>query len=485
MIGFLAENGYDGLVTSKTLANPSNKDFQNIFKFAYSFIDPTPFTRFEDDAISVIKMLKYPYSSEITRSQLSVVTPHTWPVLLSMLSWLIDLIKQAYIQEDPTKTIEELFFEYVCDGYTRFMEGDDREEEHDTEFVERIEAMHAREAEVNESMRRQHRQLELELEEYKKQFGGIAELETRKKKIVEDLNTLISHEHQLENKKSRYMASIEKLAEEIKEYEQSIENLIQIKNDILSQINQQTVNPDDIKGMNAEKVNLFKELERMKPEREAVVRNLMKAEGSLAEKIEENERIITELQGISQMRMIEDELNELKSLNAAAGTGQDLLCSREIGALVLQKLEEAVVNRRESLVNYEIHVATLEENISDSAMHLQDLEEQHEHLGTKLKTIGAIYLEKKEIADRTRLKSRSDMDRLDNDLLKLKLEGDSVYLRSEKECSEAKIKLDVLLSNIGREREEVSKLVWHLYNTVSQQLKALDQLRKDVRTFPS
>lgn len=480
---FLVVNGYDGQLTAKTLASPSSKDFQNIFKFIFSFIDSTPFVRFEDDVMSIIKMLKYQYSSEITRSQLSAVTPHTWPVLLSMINWLVQLIKQTDENTKPTQTVEIAFLEHVSEGYVQYMDGEQNDEEFDSEFIARMEKLHAKESEEINEIRKEYGDLELELEKVKSRFGGSTALEKKKTKIVEDLNSLILHERQLENKKNKYITVLEKLADEIKRYEESINELIIRKGELMDQINQQTINPEDVKGMNVEKVSLFKELERMKPEREVAVKNLLSVENGISERVEENERIVNEMQGMQLIGFIEKELTEIKEINSRIGNLNELSSGdvRELGTEIIKKLEKRTTQKREQLVGHEIHIATVEETIAEKASNLKDLEEQHGHLSEKLKTIGSIYLEKKEIADRTRQKGRNEMDKLDNDLLKLKLESDSLYLKSEKELSEAKIKLDILQSAIEREREEISKVMWNLNVTVEQQMGLLSQFKREMK----
>lgn len=480
---FLVVNGYDGQLTAKTLASPSSKDFQNIFKFIFSFIDSTPFVRFEDDVMSIIKMLKYQYSSEITRSQLSAVTPHTWPVLLSMINWLVQLIKQTDENTKPTQTVEIAFLEHVSEGYVQYMDGEQNDEEFDSEFIARMEKLHAKESEEINEIRKEYGDLELELEKVKSRFGGSTALEKKKTKIVEDLNSLILHERQLENKKNKYITVLEKLADEIKRYEESINELIIRKGELMDQINQQTINPEDVKGMNVEKVSLFKELERMKPEREVAVKNLLSVENGISERVEENERIVNEMQGMQLIGFIEKELTEIKEINSRIGNLNELSSGdvRELGMEIIKKLEKRTTQKREQLVGHEIHIATVEETIAEKASNLKDLEEQHGHLSEKLKTIGSIYLEKKEIADRTRQKGRNEMDKLDNDLLKLKLESDSLYLKSEKELSEAKIKLDILQSAIEREREEISKVMWNLNVTVEQQMGLLSQFKREMK----
>lgn len=463
ILKFLTKNEYDGLASVKTLSNPSNKDFQNIYKFIHSFIDSTPFTRFEDDVMGILKMLKYPHSGEITRSQLSAVTPHTWPVLLSMMSWMVDLINKSYEEAEKTTTVECEFFEFLCEGYSRFMEGNEDDTDIEEGFIIRMTSLHSKEGEENENLKKEVDLMAGELENIKSKFTDLTKLENKKKKINEDLNMLILHERQLETKKIKYVSNIEKIAEEIKEVDDSVEILIKMKNDLADQVNKQTINPEDIKGMNVEKIGLLKELEKLKPEKEYALRALQEVECNILEKLEENENYIGEINSYNREILI----------NKDGCNGVDYS--------VIASLEDQLSAKGESLINYEINIATLEEKISDKNNSFKDLEDQWAQRNSKLQTIGAIYLEKKEISDRSQQRSRNDVDKLDNDLLKLKLENDSAFLKSEKDYSETKIRLDILKSAISREREEIHKAVWDFYNNAGFLIKSLDVVGKDVK----
>lgn len=61
LIKFLAESGYDKPISQKILTAPSVKDFQHIFKFLYSFIDPDYRfeKKFEDEVPLLLKGLRY------------------------------------------------------------------------------------------------------------------------------------------------------------------------------------------------------------------------------------------------------------------------------------------------------------------------------------------------------------------------------------------------------------------------------------------
>lgn len=456
---FLTENAYDGVFSHKTLGNPSNKDFQSIFKFIYSFIDSTPFLKFEDDVLSILKLLKYPYCNEITRSQLTAVTPHTWPVVLSMMSWMADLIRRSDETETQTATVEDEFYEYVCEGYMKFMEGEE-DESLDQQFMGKVSLMHSKEASEIEIQKKEVELMKSELDNLRSKFGDLSKLENKKKKINEDLNALIVNDKQLEAKKTKYISAIETIVEEISGIESKIEELVKAKNELLVQINSQTINPDDIKEMNIEKVELFKELERLKPERESLSKALKLAECKVAERTDENEKLAA----------------EIHSLRKGLGIDREGFSYAQI-----VEAENELTSKRESIVNYELTLSSLEDKLREKEAQFKDLEEQYSHMNTKLQTIGSIYLEKKEISERSQQKNRNEIDRLENELLKLKLESDSIYLKSEKDYSEAKIKLDVLNSFISKEKEEIARMVWDFYNNADSLFKSIDLLEKDLR----
>lgn len=94
LVSFLIQSGYSNSVSQKTLSPPSNKDYQEIFKFLYAQFDPFyKWTKFEEEAQNVLRALKYPYAEAISKNSLiSVGSPHAWPNLLAVLTWMVELI---------------------------------------------------------------------------------------------------------------------------------------------------------------------------------------------------------------------------------------------------------------------------------------------------------------------------------------------------------------------------------------------------------
>ncbi|KAG0014736.1 kinetochore-associated Ndc80 complex subunit ndc80, partial [Podila clonocystis] len=95
LITYLTQVGYPNAVSARTFTQPSNKDFQDVFKFLYNKLEPGfEFQkRFEEEVPILLKTMRYPAADSISRTTLYAVgTPHSWPNMLALLGWMVDLI---------------------------------------------------------------------------------------------------------------------------------------------------------------------------------------------------------------------------------------------------------------------------------------------------------------------------------------------------------------------------------------------------------
>lgn len=103
LISFLSSRGFDSALSPKTLASPTAKEFAALSLFLFRQADENfKFgSKTEDDVPTVFKQLRYPF--QISKSALYAVgSPHTWPSLLTALTWLV----QIYIYEEETERNE-------------------------------------------------------------------------------------------------------------------------------------------------------------------------------------------------------------------------------------------------------------------------------------------------------------------------------------------------------------------------------------------
>mmetsp|Transcript_6253 Transcript_6253/g.15929 ORF Transcript_6253/g.15929 Transcript_6253/m.15929 type:complete len:423 (-) Transcript_6253:1199-2467(-) len=142
LISFLSSHGFDSVLSPKTLAAPTTKDFAALSLFIFRQTDQNfKFgSKTEDDVPAVFKQLRYPF--QISKSALYAVgSPHTWPSLLTALTWLV----QMHVYEEEARRSEAkmlyvepavYFFKYVSTSYRYFLAGDDAKcEELEREFT--------------------------------------------------------------------------------------------------------------------------------------------------------------------------------------------------------------------------------------------------------------------------------------------------------------------------------------------------------------
>ncbi|KAL7635513.1 UNVERIFIED_CONTAM: hypothetical protein RMT77_014582 [Armadillidium vulgare] len=91
LVEFLTNNN-GPTVNHKMLQSISKKDFGVIFQFIYRHINPKfKISQHFEEIPKLLKLLKYPLQMPKS-SFLNVGSPYTWPSVLAMLGWLIDLI---------------------------------------------------------------------------------------------------------------------------------------------------------------------------------------------------------------------------------------------------------------------------------------------------------------------------------------------------------------------------------------------------------
>jgi len=93
---YLTSSGFD--IAPGTLSSISGKDYKAIFETLVLTVDPFyPFvegSRLEEEFVPALRALRYPFSQLIDQRWLAAVaSPHSWPSLLGVLHWLVEVCK--------------------------------------------------------------------------------------------------------------------------------------------------------------------------------------------------------------------------------------------------------------------------------------------------------------------------------------------------------------------------------------------------------
>ncbi|CAB4023874.1 kinetochore NDC80 homolog [Paramuricea clavata] len=186
ILQFLSENDYQHPISTKTMQIPTSKEFLKVFSFLYSRISPNATykklveKRPEEEVPKILKSLGYPFTIHKT-SLSNVGSPHTWPILLGALHWLMELVKFAMAVNDDVEqclfpeldgtdddndtAMNKVFFDYLERTYDAFMQGLELENlgEYTDALIEELRSQNGSVFAEVEQLSQENQQLEEEL----------------------------------------------------------------------------------------------------------------------------------------------------------------------------------------------------------------------------------------------------------------------------------------------------------------------------------
>lgn len=293
LISFVIDRGYDQPISPKILTNPSSRDFQHIFLFLVRRIDPTFvfLKRFEDEVPAILRALGYPFS--ISKSALSAVgSPHTWPTLLGVLTWLMGLLRYDEARQtredadqelDPIARRLNIFYDNMVQAYEQFLLGADTFPELDEQLSEHFLAENERRKAEISKLQADRDELAVTLQALQTQPSPLElsnehriSLETNIHKFELLIPSLIEHHGNMTKKRKTKETEIGKEEAELKA-------LIAKKQSLL-----QTLSAQEEAGIEAEKIVSDKErlrnrLNELSTERGHAEASLRQVERELAD----------------------------------------------------------------------------------------------------------------------------------------------------------------------------------------------------------
>ncbi|KAI6133409.1 HEC/Ndc80p family-domain-containing protein [Pisolithus croceorrhizus] len=284
IFSWLHATGYE--ISMQTLTNITGKDYRAMFQHLVNLIDPCypfePKVRFEDEFQPALRALRYPFVSQMDNKWLAAPgSMHSWPALLAVLHWLVDIGKarlQYLESEDPTlQNVERmpeefhepmhhqaLAFEYFSEAYIAFFHGADV-------FTEQDKALEVRYAKKNERVlndleeqKEQLAQLQAELAQLQTSGAPLEKLQKAHGYLVSDRAKFHDVLQRFESRKKHL---IDTIAHEKAELNMRTTNLEQLKsehNKLLDTVKAQNLTPEEVARMNSDHETLSRNLEELK-----------------------------------------------------------------------------------------------------------------------------------------------------------------------------------------------------------------------------
>ena len=475
LLSYLMESNYDMPISSKILNAPSAKDFQNMFLFLYKQLDPSYHLvkKFEDEVPVMMKALKYPFAGEISKSQLQAVgSMHTWPSLLAMLVWMIELImasEAADSSEDQESTNpESIFYEYLGKSYEVFLNGDDNYDSMLGELEENFEAKNTFIQEQVSDLSNEIEELEVEINEL--EASALSNLEKDQSLYESDIQKFVKFNKHQETKIQKFSEIIEKQKLELEEIEAEKIRYEEEKRELQFQVDQQDVSPEDVDRMNAEKQRLDQNLESLIAMKEELTKVCWERDNVCKQKDSQIEKTVQEYNYLGEaISIIPTAAKNSNGLNFELIADLNQLQHEKMGSISLtdfvtpnlarmkQELTTKTHQIQEQLVVIQEKSDNLHESCTDKIAELSNQEE-------RLKKLAARYLEEKNLVSSENRSSEAEMESLENELSHLKVQVSQGHVHSQQSLQKIQIEYDQLVRRVAEEKEAAAKQIFRVLN---------------------
>lgn len=352
IVQFALDNGYAMPISPKILTNPSSRDFQNILLFLLRSLDPTfDFKkRFEEELPVVLKAIGYPFT--VSKSALTAVgSPHSWPALLGVLTWLLENIKYKIAKEEtddaaeaaalsggagddaemlhpsfsPDSEFHARCVQNIEDSYGEFLAGADDHPSLDAAYRHDVEALNAGLAERNAELELRNAERTETLAAMKAQPPPLVQLAARKKTLVENTakyNMLLpsqrEHKAGVDRKLSDKVAEADCWKAKIQALEKEVDEMRVVHS-------QQESKGIDVERITKDRALAKEALAKLSEELATADQNLARAEEALAETITSGEDL---------QRQYADKLSRIPA-SALSACGVDLSLEFDAKTLTL------------------------------------------------------------------------------------------------------------------------------------------------------
>ncbi|KAI8849418.1 HEC/Ndc80p family-domain-containing protein [Chytridium lagenaria] len=372
-------------VSPKILQAPSAKDFQSIFKFLYAQLDPKFIfqKKFEEEVPVILRGLRYPFCDQISKSHLhSVGSPHAWPSLLAMLTWMVELIlvrlcdqidNQNDFDEMPNAEVaaEKVFFEYLTKAYAVFLAGDDNYDSMDRELISNFDRKNEKIVNEVQKLNHEHEILSREWANLRESESPLTVAEKENQTLHSDIDKFKQYIIHLETKKEKLVEQVKSLEEDLSSKESELAKVSSEKAELQKTVDMQEISPADVDRMTAEREQLVRTLESMAAKTDECQRTIWEKEITLQKKIDQLEKHMQEYNtlayklGLDRNNISQDDVQFSIDFNAGSISPDNDLSDRlradynaslhvsqdELIALqeVLDKLTEAISEKNEGL----------------------------------------------------------------------------------------------------------------------------------------
>uniref|UniRef100_A0A8C5B0J9 Kinetochore protein NDC80 n=1 Tax=Gadus morhua TaxID=8049 RepID=A0A8C5B0J9_GADMO len=465
---FLSENGFLGSVSTKMLQSPSTKEFLKMFEFIYSQLDNTfqlPTSKVEEEVPRLLKDMGYPFA--ISKSSMySVGAPHTWPLVLGALIWLIDTVKIYWCMsreellfsdfsddmniDDGQMNIEDgpeynkMFLDYTVETYGKYLQGADTFEDEDEVHFHKL---------SKNSLKR-----------------------IQKMELQADLKKLQSFRSSMEALKSSMEAKALEVTDEQEAAGHQLESLKQEQERLQVVLKNQKFTPADVERINREKNELQQTISSLSKSLEEAEQHMWNEEIAVIKAKEKAELKLTEYHKLARkLKLIP------ASAENACGHDYEIRANLEIGpSTMVQYKTQVMVRLRDLIGNVEEEASQLtnqklsvEESIEQVNCNLLDKSNDLKQLRENIRKLDQQVEQDMEEVARDEQKWAEELESLENHRKLLEKNVNIGHDKAVRELKAAQQQYHLVLQETNEERRSVAN---HLTSAISIAAEHLDMV---------
>ncbi|ODQ81064.1 hypothetical protein BABINDRAFT_160479 [Babjeviella inositovora NRRL Y-12698] len=531
ILNFLITNRFEIVmkhpISTKTLRQPTQKDFVLIFQFLYCKIDEGYlFSKsIEHEVFLLLKIVKYPYLDSINKSQISAVGGQNWPVFLGMLYWLVKLnvsldkvnvldfencfgfeAQQTDGSETPQQLIDKtddiidgILSSYIFNSYKAFLRDEDEFSSQYKEAEKLVNAHNQKIAGTAKQLDETNDDLLNKLNRLTRDADVLTSAEQKSHALEGDLVKFKAYIDTMEQRKLKWASVLEKIKTEIANTEKELSQVRKEEETSAQKVQEQGLSPADIDRMSHERSRLSKSIDSINVKLNHTLSVLRDREleatsnfESLEAALKKYNTTVYKIQSLSSTSIAN--ITPPEHEFEIRFTHENMLGEDLLGVKHDVILDKDLKSEKVSLLNYRTRIASNIHKHQDEAIKLQEkldllsetVNERNEAIETLEARVGTskiTYDEVYESMNNDSTTSSTEVEKLERELQMMKMNATQGSLRVEQRAQSIKIEHDQLVHLIQNLREQLhSKVEQMIEYCISFKLNIQGNL-EDFETF--
>ncbi|KAJ3196946.1 kinetochore-associated Ndc80 complex subunit ndc80 [Irineochytrium annulatum] len=478
LINFLVQAGYNQTLSAKALQAPSVKDFQSIFKFLYAQLDPQYVwqKKFEEEVPVILRGLRYPFCDQISKSHLtSVGTMHAWPLLLAMLTWMVELIlccdqmDNNYDIDDMGSSEvnnEKVFFDYLTKAYAVFLAGDDNYDAMDQELISTFDRKNESIVREVEKLKDEHENLNKEWTNLRENDSPLTKAERESTTIQSDIEKFKQYIAHLEIKKQKLEDQVKGIEEDLVTTDSELTKMSVEKVELQKIVDMQEISPADVDRMTAERDQLARTLEAVAIKTDESNKAAWEKEITLRKTIDQCEKNIQEFNlrayrlGLHSAHNPDSEGVNFELILNVHGDKIEEIISEDLKSRAKPILMKLRAKYNATLHKLQDELIALQETIDRLSEASSEKLEELILIESRIAQLNQQYEEEREQLAAMNAKSSEEMQSLERDMQKMRLDSTATLAASQQKVQKASIEFEQMQHRYQDRRGRLLKEVF-------------------------